>query len=400
MHSNTAFGDYPQYYPGVKADAVKNNFAGWMLLSHKKRVETSSTLEGFKAANAVDEDFMTHWSAATGNAGEYMTVDLGKECDVYAVQVNFDQQRDPNAAGARGGRGGMGFGGGMGMPTRGGAAGGAARYQSYKIEVSADKAAWSPLIDKSNNTQDLRHDYTELEKPAKARFVRVTNAFTPDGDKFAIQEFRIFGNPDKAKFTKVTQVMVARDLEDPRDATITWQPVEGADGYVVRYGVEPGKLYNNYMVYDKYSITIHSLNRDAKYFFEVEAFDSGTDYYRERTEQTMGRGAEIELSRGGAGGMGMRGGGSSERKMTHEGVNEYVFDNITPGTYTLRHTFGPVLWSGNLTEAQLIGSGSQPTVTATLTELGKGVKVLGKMELKVMPGEKNGRIIVVFNYDK
>ncbi len=398
MHSNTAFGDYPQYYPGVKEDAVKNNFAGWMLLSHKKRVETSSTLEGFGAANAVDENFMTHWSAATGNAGEYMTVDLGKECDVYAVQVNFDQQREPNAPGARGGRGGMGFGGGMGMGMRGGAAGAAARYQSYRVEVSADKANWSPLIDKSNNTQDLRHDYTELEKPAKARFIKVTNVFTPEGDKFAIQELRVFGNPAEAKFTKVKNVMVARDLEDPRDATITWQPVAGADGYVVRYGIEPDKLYNNYMVYDKYSITIHSLNRDEKYFFDVEAFDSGTDYYRERTEQTMGRGAEIELSRGA--GAGMRGGGSSERKMTHEGVNEYVFDNITPGTYTLRHTFGPVLWRGDLTEAQLIGSGDQPTVTATLSDLGRGVNVLGKMELKVMPGEKSGKIVVVFNYSK
>ncbi|MEJ2649003.1 MAG: family 43 glycosylhydrolase, partial [Sedimentisphaerales bacterium] len=33
MHSNTAFGDYPQYYPGIKANAVDNNFTQWMLLS-------------------------------------------------------------------------------------------------------------------------------------------------------------------------------------------------------------------------------------------------------------------------------------------------------------------------------------------------------------------------------
>jgi xylan 1,4-beta-xylosidase len=132
---------------------------------------------------------------------------------------------------------------------------------------------------------------------------------------------------------------------------------------------------------------------------DISADSSCSDYYRERTEQTMGQGAEIELLRAGRG-MGVRGGGSSERKMTREGVNEYVFDNITPGTYTLRHTFGPVLWRGDLTEDQLIGSGGQPTVTATLSDLGKGLKVLGKMELKVMPGERSGKIIVVFNYDK
>ena len=155
------------------------------------------------------------------------------------------------------------------------------------------------------------------------------------------------------------------------------------------------------MVYDAHTITIHSLNRDEQYYFAVEAFDSGTDYYRERTEQTMGRGGEIELSRGGGrgGGMGMRG-GNSERKMTIEGVSDYVFENITPGTYTLRHTFGPVLWRGDLTEAELIGSGDEPTVTAMLSELGVGTEVTGKMELKVIPGRQSGKIIVTFNYDK
>jgi xylan 1,4-beta-xylosidase len=401
MHSNTAFGDYPQYYPGIKEDAVEDNFTGWLLLSHKKYVDVSTTLEGFVAANAVDEDMMTHWAAKTGNAGEYMSVDLGKECDIYAMQINFDQQQDPNAQGARGGRG-MGM--GMGMGARGGAAGDGtpARYQSYTVQISNDNKNWSMLIDKSNNAQDLRHDYIELAEPVKARYVKLTNVFTPNNGMFAIKDLRIFGNPKEAIFTKVKNVMAARDLEDPRDATITWQPVKGADGYVVRYGIEPDKLYNNYMVYDAHTITIHSLNRDEKYYFSVEAFDSGTDYYREITEQTMGRGAEIELSQGGGrgGGMGMRGGGTSVRKMTYEGVNEYVFDNITPGTYRLNHTFGPVLWSGQLTEAELIGSGDKPTVTATLTPLGTGTKVLGKMELKVVPGPQSGKIIVTFNYDK
>ena len=387
MHSNTAFGDYPQYYPGIKENAVDNNFTGWMLLSHKKYVEVSSTLEGYGAGNAVDENMMTHWSAETGDPGEYMTVDLGKQCDIYALQINFDQQDTSGQGGTR-----RGFG------MRGG--GGLSRYQSYTVQVSNDNSHWSMLIDKSNNAQDLRHDYTEFVEPVKARYVKLTNVFTHDDGKFAVKDLRIFGNPKEAKFTKVKNVMVARDLEDPRDATITWQPVKGADGYVVRYGIEPDKLYNNFMVYDEYTITIHSLNRDEKYFFEVEAFDSGTDYYRERTEQTMGRGAEIELSQGRGGGMGMRAGGSSVRKMTYEGINEYVFDNITPGTYTLRHTFGPVLWRADLTEAELIGSGDKPTVTALLSDLGTGSEVLGKMELKVVPGEQSGKIVVTFNYDK
>ncbi len=191
MHSNTAFGDYPQYYPGIKEDAVDNNFTGWMLLSQKKYVEVSSTLEDFRPANAVDENFMTFWCAKTGDPGEYMTVDLGKDCNIYAIQSNFDQH---GIAAPTGGRGFGGFGGGGGLD----------RYQSYTIEISSDNKNWTMLIDKSDNKQDLRHDYIELPEPVKARYVKLTNVFTPSEGQFAVKDLRIFGNPEVAKFTKVT----------------------------------------------------------------------------------------------------------------------------------------------------------------------------------------------------
>jgi xylan 1,4-beta-xylosidase len=384
MHSNTAFGDYPQYYPGIKENAVDNNFTGWMLLSHKKYVEVSSTLEGFAPGNAVDENFMTHWSAATGDPGEFMTIDLGKECEIYALQVNFDQHDAKIAFG-------RGPGMGMGMGINRNVSMSNPRYQSFTLQVSGDNKNWSMLIDKSNNTVDNRHDYTELQEPVKARYVKLTNVFTPDSGKFAVQELRIFGNPSLAKFTEVKDVMIVRNPEDHRDATLLWKPVEGADGYVVSYGIEPDKLYNNYMVYDDYTITIHSLNRDPEYYFKVEAFDSGTDYYRERTEQTMGRGAEIEL---------MKDRVMIERKMIKEGQNEYVFENIVPGQYTFRHTFGPGLWRGELTKAELTGSGDQATVTDTLSKLGVGTKVTGQMEMKVIPGKESGKFVVILSYDK
>ncbi|MBN2863908.1 MAG: family 43 glycosylhydrolase [Bacteroidales bacterium] len=381
MHSNTAFGDYPQYYPGIRENAVDNNFTGWMLLSDRKRVEASSFLEGFDIKNAVDENLATFWCAETGDPGEFMVVDLGKECEIHALQVNFDQHGGTIAFGrGPGGPGGQDINTGK-TDTR---------YQCYTLQISNDNENWSMLIDKSNNTQELRFDYTELPEAVKARYVKLTNVFTPNDGQFAIKDLRIFGNPDAAKFTKVKDVMVARDPEDLRDATISWQPVKGADGYIVRYGIEPEKLYNNYMVFDAYTITIHSLNRDPEYYFEVEAFDSGTDYYRERTEQTLGRGAEIEL---------LRDGKMIERKMIKEGKNEYVFEGIGPGQYTFSHTFGPALWRGELTNAELIGSGDQPTVTATLSNLGVGTKVTGQMEMKVLPGKENGKFVVILRYD-
>jgi hypothetical protein len=379
MYSNTAFGDYPQYYPGVVEDAVNKGFPKWMLLSNKKQVEVSSTFEGYRAENAADENFMTFWCAETGNAGEYMTIDLGKESNIYALQVNFDRHGANVAVG------------------RGAAAAPALdRYQSYIIETSNDNRNWQEVIDRRDNKQDLRHDYFELPESVNARYVKITNLFTHDEGKFAIKDLRIFGNPGSSSFTKVDDVKVVRNPQDRRDASLLWEPVAGADGYVVRYGIEPGKLYNNYMVYGENSLTMHSLNTQPEYYFEVEAFDSGTDYYVEKTGATRGRGAEIELTKGAG-----RGGEMVERKMTVEGVNEYVFENITPGTYTFRHTFGPVLWSGELTDAQLKGSGNQPTLTAqNLTELGKGSNILGSMELKVIPGANSGKIVVTFNYNR
>lgn len=384
MHSNTAFGDYPQFSPGIRKNPVDNNFTGWMLISNKKYAEASSSIEGFPVSNAVDENFLTHWSAATGDPGEFMKIDLGSECEICAIQVNFDQH-DARLPFMRG----MGPGMGMGQNRPATMNTGTPRYNSYTIEISGDNKNWSTIIDKSNNSTDNKHDYTELPEPVMARYVKLTNMFTPDSGKFAVKDLRVFGNPGIKKFSEVDNVYVVRNPEDRRDATIIWDPVKGADGYVVRYGIEPDKLYNNYMVYDANSITIHSLNKKPEYYFEVDAFDNGTNYYRERTEQTMGRGAEIELAMGRE---------MLERKMIKEGVNEYVFDSIVPGDYTLRHTFGPVLWRGGLTKAELIGPEEQATVTDTLSALGVGTMVTGQMEMKVIPGKEYGKLIVTLNY--
>jgi len=80
-----------------------------------------------------------------------MTVDLGRECDVRAIQINFDQHDAKVAFGRGAGTGGAGA-----APT------GIPRYQSFTVQSSVDNEKWSMLIDKSNNSVDGRHDYTEL----------------------------------------------------------------------------------------------------------------------------------------------------------------------------------------------------------------------------------------------
>ena len=259
IHCNTAWGDYPQYFPGVKDDPADSSFAGMMLLSREKYIIASSSLEDHGVGNAVDEDVRTYWCAQTGEQGEWIMIDLGKECSVEAVQVNFaEHNTDPNIVRGRDNL----------------------IYEQYILQQSTDGMSWSVLVDKSQNTQDVPHDYIELDQPVTARYIKLINSYTPGGGNFAIRDLRIFGNTDQAVFTTVSDFTIERDAADGRDAVIRWTPVENADGYIINYGIAPDKLYNNYMVYDADSVAIHSLNHGVEYYFDVKAFDNGTDYYR------------------------------------------------------------------------------------------------------------------------
>jgi xylan 1,4-beta-xylosidase len=258
IYCNTALADYPQFLPGEIINPVQNNLAGMMLLSYKKYATASSSLSNHNVNYAVDEDIRTYWSAQTGNADEWLMIDLGKECDIEAVQLNFAEEGiTPELVRGRS------------NPV----------YQQYILEISNDGSVWNTLIDKSNNLQDIPHDYCELSQPAKARYFRLKNVFTPGNGKFAVRDLRVFGNSAKAVYTDVTDFEVDRNAADGRDAVVSWSPVANADGYIVRYGIAPDKLYNNYMVYDADSISIHSLNKNVEYYFSVQAFDSGTDFY-------------------------------------------------------------------------------------------------------------------------
>lgn len=258
IHCNTELGDYPIYLPGIKSNPVDNSFAGMTLLSHKKFAMASSSLgSDYSIEKAIDEDVRTYWCAQTGNPGEWMMIDLGQDCSVEAVQVNFaEHNTSPDLVRGRD----------------------HLLYEQYVLEKSTDGMNWSVLVDKSQNMQDVPHDYMELSQPVTARYIKLKNVYTPGNGNFAVRDLRIFGNKDKAVFTTVSDFTVQRGIDD-RDALIKWTPVENADGYIIKYGITPEKLYNNYMVYDADSIAIHSLNHGAEYYFSVTAFDNGTDNY-------------------------------------------------------------------------------------------------------------------------
>ena len=247
MSAYTGFGDYPVVVPDKKTNDVTSLFTGWMLLSYNKKVEVSSSLDGYPAENALDEDIRTYWSAETGNRGEFISVDLGDISVVHAVQTNF-AEHNFNLFGCQNDA-----------------------YYQYILEYSNDGKAWKMLVDKSKNTTDAPHDYVQLKKPVKARFIRLTNLKAPDGN-FAVSGLRVFGRCDKKPAREVSLFDVKRN-DDRRAVVISWNKDPEAVGYNIRFGTQPDKLYQNYMVYEKNEVTIRSLNADKPYYFTIDAFN-------------------------------------------------------------------------------------------------------------------------------
>ncbi|MTV36294.1 family 43 glycosylhydrolase [Duganella radicis] len=241
LMADTYLGDYPRYIGG------KRELTGWMLLSRHKPVTVSSTLEGYPAENASDEDIRTVWSAQTGESTEWLQMDLRGLKTVEAVQLNFADQDSAGRGISR-------------------------DVYRYVLEGSDDGASWRILIDQSTGGRDAPHDYRVLAKPELVRYIRIKNVHTPDNGKFSLYDLRVFGHGQGQRPVAVGQVTATRQQDDARRASISWKPVKNTDFYIVRLGVEPDLMNQNFQVYDGAStVTVGSLNSGQKYYVAVDA---------------------------------------------------------------------------------------------------------------------------------
>jgi hypothetical protein len=244
MYCNTAFGDYPHYLQRNQA----SSFTGWMLLNYQRPVQVSSTLGAYLPNYAVDEDIKTYWSAATGNKGEWISTDLGSLSTVHAVQINYADQ-DAEFLGKQQGT-----------------------YHQYKLHHSADGRQWKVLVDKSNNRQDVPHDYVELPQPVKARYIKLENIHMPTG-KFAVSGLRVFGKGSGAPPDTVRDFAVLRTEKDKRSAWLKWAPVGNAYAYNIYVGIAPDKLYNCIMVHGRNEYYFKGMDSEQPYYFSIEAIN-------------------------------------------------------------------------------------------------------------------------------
>jgi hypothetical protein len=122
-----------------------------------KPIEASSAEWGHYSAKLTDGDFGTYWGTWDANTGHWAQIDLGKSRNLSGCRLLWQNP---------------GF------------------YYQYKIEVSDDAAAWTPVIDMTANTVAARLPTHAFQ--ASARYIRLTLTGVDDGCWPALAEFEIF----------------------------------------------------------------------------------------------------------------------------------------------------------------------------------------------------------------
>ncbi|ROQ00955.1 F5/8 type C domain-containing protein [Rathayibacter sp. PhB93] len=262
LFCNQNFGDYPTLVPNGPADPWTDTFAGWMLQSLGAAATASSSKTDRDPASAVDEDIRDWWVAGSAEPGEWLHLDLRSERTVHAIQVNLAD--DDLAAIAPLPDSGQQF----DYQYRGHFAGD--QPTEFRIELSVDGVDWTTVVDHGAGSAEAPHAFAVLDEPVRARFVRLTGGRMPFGGPLAVSGLRVFGLGDG---DAPAPVIPAASRVDELTADLEWKPSHGAQGYNVRYGIAPDKLYNSWLLYGQTSLRLPTLNAGHDYWVAVDAFN-------------------------------------------------------------------------------------------------------------------------------
>jgi xylan 1,4-beta-xylosidase len=249
LYASTRFGDFPHYVPTGRWSDPAELFTGWMLLSYGKPATASSVRDTFAARNVTDENARTFWVARTNHPGEWLTIDLARAFTVKAVQVDFTDYRS-------------------GIYQNDSTV-----YTQFALSASLDGRHWTRVADLTGERRDRPNAYIQLPVPVRARYIRYEHEHVGSRN-LAISDLRVFGNGGGPAPQAPGHVTARRDA-DARDAMVSWEPVAGAVGYNVRWGIGPDKLYETYQVFADQGTqrALRSLDVGQDYYVAVEAFD-------------------------------------------------------------------------------------------------------------------------------
>ena len=256
LFCNQNFADYPHRMPDGPFDASDWQPA-WMLLSYRKPVTASSTAAGSDPALAVNETCRDWWSADSDAPGQWLCVNLEKEQDVRAIQVNLADE-------------------GLAVDFPADSYGDARKTRHielepqishYTVETSLDGRNWTT---RETVARECSNGYYEYPEGIRARYVRVTGGSLPYGQTLRISGLRVFGNGtgEKPAQAQATALQVG-----PLDGKVSWQHLENAQGCNVRYGIAPDKLYHSWLVYGADEVNLSTLTAGQPCYVQVDSFN-------------------------------------------------------------------------------------------------------------------------------
>jgi xylan 1,4-beta-xylosidase len=250
LFASTRFADFPHFLPTQKWSRRDESFTGWMLLSYRKPVTSSSFRSVYGAANVTDENPRSYWVADSNRAGEWLTVDLGRPSEVRAIQVNYTDYKSGIYASD------------------------ASVYTQFKLHTSLDGKKWDVVVDLTSEKRDRPNAYLELSQPVKARYVKYEHVYVAS-PHLAISDIRVFGHGGGKSPTTPSNLTVRRDGNDPRNAFLSWEDVPGAVGYNILWGIRDDKLYQTYQVFadQRPALELRALTLAQPYSFAIEAFN-------------------------------------------------------------------------------------------------------------------------------
>jgi xylan 1,4-beta-xylosidase len=261
LFCNQAFADYPMQMPVGTVDPWTLT-PPWMLLSGGRPATASSFATGHAPELAVNEDIRDWWVAADNAEGRWLSIDLGPDVTMHAIQVNLAEHKIRAPKRPR-------------SDTRLTALW--RRYidladhpTEFLLQSSPDGQDWTTIADSRGQNSNRTHHYVELDRPSDHRFVRLTGFRQPYGSAFAVSGLRIFGL--RAGVPPLPASPSAARI-GPLDAEISWSPTPDADGYNLRYGTAPDKLYNSWTVRGAARQRLSSLNAGQDYWVAVDTFN-------------------------------------------------------------------------------------------------------------------------------
>ena len=119
------------------------------------------------------------------------------------------------------------------------------------------------------------HPYFPLDDAMQIRYIKLTSFSEAPGEgKFAVSGIRAFGDSFGDKPSVAPQAKASR-LEDATRIAVYWDKVDGAQGYVVRLGVDPDEMHIHYTVFGECELEIGCLISGVKYHLTVDSFSEG-----------------------------------------------------------------------------------------------------------------------------